>query len=323
MFKREDGVALISVLLIVAILLAITSRLMTTHNLVINQHQNTFEQDQALQYVLGAEVLAQQALLQDFTQFGAEQDHLGEVWAREILPFELDEGGFLEAQLTDLHGCFNLNRVVGSNGASAIVQAKQLMTNLSLQPDVIDGWKDWVDSDDQITGLGAEDSEYLLGTNSGTNGYRTPNLPVTHFSELNLIRGIDAEHINAMRPHFCLLPDTDTLLNINTASPQALASLDRALNVSEADSVAATERAYTSVSDFTRDYSAYEPVAAFLSTTSEFFQLHAQATVGETSVTLLSLLRRDTSTGEVTVLQRDFGKLFVSNLQIDTQVQGN
>ena len=102
MYKRERGVALVSVLLVVAILLAVASRLMANHNLVINQHQNTFEQNQALHYALGAETLARQALYEDLTNSGPDSDHLGELWAQSTMPFELDEGGYLEAQVSDL-----------------------------------------------------------------------------------------------------------------------------------------------------------------------------------------------------------------------------
>ena len=70
---KQAGVALISVLLIVAILMAVASRLLANHNLVINQHQNTFEYDQALNYALGAEVLATQALLLDAQE--TKSDH--------------------------------------------------------------------------------------------------------------------------------------------------------------------------------------------------------------------------------------------------------
>ena len=50
---KERGVALITVLLITAILVGLTTQILSSHNLVINQHQNTFEHAQALQYVWG------------------------------------------------------------------------------------------------------------------------------------------------------------------------------------------------------------------------------------------------------------------------------
>ena len=74
-----------------------------------------------------------------------------------------------------------------------------------------------------------------------------------------------------------------------------------------------------SAEDFIADYSDFAPLAGELSVTSEYFQLHAQAQLGSSSVTLLSLMYRDPSTGIVSVLQRDFGRLFRSNLTIDTE----
>ena len=48
----ERGVALITVLLITAILAGLTTQILSSRNL-INQHQNTFEHAQALEYALG------------------------------------------------------------------------------------------------------------------------------------------------------------------------------------------------------------------------------------------------------------------------------
>jgi type II secretory pathway component PulK len=61
--RRQSGVALITVLLITAILVGLTTQILSSHHLVIAQHQNSFEQEQALQYAIGAEELARQALV--------------------------------------------------------------------------------------------------------------------------------------------------------------------------------------------------------------------------------------------------------------------
>ena len=52
--SRQRGIALISVLLITAILIGLTTQILSSQHLVIQQNQNTFEQSQAVQYVLGA-----------------------------------------------------------------------------------------------------------------------------------------------------------------------------------------------------------------------------------------------------------------------------
>lgn len=312
---RQTGVALVSVLLIVAILMAVASRLLASHNLVINQHQNTFEQNQALHYVLGAETLARQALYEDLTNSGKDSDHMGELWAQQTMPFELDEGGFLEAQLRDLHGCFNLNSVAGSDSKLAIERLQRLATSVGLQPQIAEAWKDWVDDDIEVTGFGAEDRDYLIAQPP----YRTPNQPVTDISELYLLQNLDREQIAQLLPHVCLLPDSETLININTADAQTLAALDKGLTLAITEPIVAEERSYANKDEFIQAYEDFVPAAAALTVNSEYFSLHAQAQVGSSSVTLQSLLHRDPDSGVVTVLRRDFGKLFRSNLTVTTE----
>ncbi len=71
--------------------------------------------------------------------------------------------------------------------------------------------------------------------------------------------------------------------------------------------------------EFVQAFPDFTPAEASLKVTSEYFLLHAQAQVGSSSVTLQSLLFRDPNSGVVTVLRRDFGKLFRSNLDIVTE----
>lgn len=312
---KQAGVALISVLLVVAILLAVTNRLLASHNLVINRHQNTFEQNQALQYALGAETLARQALYEDFTVSGKDSDHRGELWAQPLMPFELDEGGFLEAQLTDMHGCFNINTVAGPDPKAAVERLKRLLQNLGLPPQIADTWKDWIDADFEVSGFGAEDSEYLIAQPA----HRTPNQPISNISEMYLLQNVEREQLSALLPHICLLPDTESRINVNTANAHTLAALDKGISLASTEPIVGGDRSFASVDEFVQAYPDFAPAAGALSVTSEHFLLHAQAQVGSSSVTLQSLLYRDPQTGLVTVLQRDFGKLFRSNLTISIE----
>ena len=312
---KSRGVALISVLLVVAILIAIVGRLMAKHGLTISQNQNVFERSQALQYALGAETLARQALAEDVRQTGPDVDHLGEFWAQPTMPFELDEGGFLEAQLTDLNGCFNLNNVIGANAQIYTESFDRLLDNLNIPRQVGDAWIDWIDVDEQVTDFGAEDSEYLLATIP----HRTPNALVYDVSELAQLQNLDREAYAALAPHVCLLPETETLINVNTANAHTLASLDQSLSPSSVEALTTSVREYAQISDFLDENDGFRAAGGVLTTSSQYFRLHAFAQVGDTSVTLLSVLRRDPSNGEVTVLSRNFGKLFRS--QIDVSVE--
>ena len=311
--RKQRGVALITVMLTVAVLLVVVANLMTRHSLVISQNRNTFEQTQALQYALGAETLARQILFEDFSA-DPHIHHLGEIWAQPVMPFELDEGGFLEAQVRDLHGCYNINNAWES-GAEPLTRLRRLFTNIGVQPQLADLWKDWVDSDADVTGYGAEDSEYLINEIP----HRTPNTMVQHVSEMFMLNNATREEIELILPEVCVVPTDGLKINVNTATGHTLAALDDGIAPSIAESMGVRE--YSSTADFGNDYQEFAPPAIqnLLTVKSEYFLLHAYASVGDTSVTLLSTLHRDPDNGEITVLSRDFGKLFRSNLTVDVE----
>lgn len=313
-----------SVLLIVAILMAITSRLLANHNLVINQHQNTFEMDQALEYVLGAEVLARQVLHQDWqaSQGGGNQaDHLGDLWAQPVLPFELDDGGFLEARIVDRQGCFDLNSVVenGSVAPDQYDRLVRLIKNLNLEPQIADEWVDWIDGDDQGHNFGADGSDYLLAVPP----HRTPNQPIKHLSELRLLRSVEREQFAALAPHVCLRPNMATpVVNVNTATGEVFKALADNLDEGAIEALVATERVYDNVGEFLSANPGLESLqnqSGVIGVVSEVFQLEAEAQLGSTRVSLTSVLFRASATGKVTVISRDFGKLFRSSVQVDVE----
>ena len=122
--RRAQGVALISVLLVAAILAAIMHRVTAQHSLNLAQSQNSIGYDQALAYALGGEALARQILYEDFEEDREEEpgliiDSLDEPWAQAVPPLEMDGVGFIEIQAKDLNSCFNLNAIATADGAQA------------------------------------------------------------------------------------------------------------------------------------------------------------------------------------------------------------
>ena len=311
--RRQGGVALISVLLIVAILVALSTQLLSNHNLVVSQHQNSFEQNQALQYAYGAEELARQLLFDDFSISGPGVDHLLETWAQPVLPFKLDGGGYLEAQVKDLNGCFNVNSLIGVTGADNLARLKRLLQNLGVDQGLGDLIKDWVDIDQDVTGFGAEDNAYL----GLTPPYRTANQSMRHISELFLLNNVEFEDVGIMSPHLCLLPSSDNKVNINTATAEFLYSLDAGISFDDAQGLVESERSFLDVKSFVDANPDFEIVAPQLSVTSEYFEVQAKVQVGESTMSIASLFFRNADTGEVTLLQRDFAKIFQSKVVVD------
>lgn len=310
----ERGVALITVLLITAILAGLTTQILSSHNLVINQHQNTFEHAQALEYALGAEELVRQALYDDAVNSGPNVDHLDEVWAQPVLPLDLDGVGIMQAYVIDLHRCLNLNNLANDANNQDFERLQRLIERLNLSPNFADLIKDWIDADQIVSGLGAEDLAYQVKQPP----HLAANQTMRDLSELNLLIDVSNEDIQTLTGQVCVLPDTQSKINVNTADALTLSVLDPGIAVGEAEALVDQFRNYQNVTDFVSANPAFLGVQSKLSVTSEYFLMQAQAQLSQSRVSLTSLFRRDLSNGQVTLLQRDFGKTFRASAKADS-----
>jgi general secretion pathway protein K len=312
--RRPGGVVLLSVLLILALLSALAWQLMGKHGLVIAQSRFMFTADQSLNYALGAETFARQVLFDEWRQGGPGKDTLLEAWAQPTAPFEIDNG-LLEVRVRDLHRCFNLNSLAGSNWQQNLERLKTLLRNRNLPENLAEAWKDWVDADQEITGFGAEDGEYLLRDPP----YRTADAPAVHVSELALIRDFEPDYWQAVEDVVCVLPTTELRINVNTAHPGVLAALSP--NLSEPQMQAFTEapRDYDDAGAVVTEFADLAGAVDALTVTSEYFEISVRARVDDGQTELTSVLHRDPASGLVGLVSRDLGRTFRSLLAIEVE----
>ena len=313
--QRSRGVALISVLLVVAVLTSLIYHLATRHALSLAQSQNALGFDQAIAYALGGEALARQVLYQDRTETGPEIDSLEEDWAQAFPPFELDEQGFIEIQARDLNGCFNLNALANEDPSAQVDRFKTLLRSLDIPEPVADETRDWIDADQSVLGFGAEDNDYLVLQPA----YRTSGQPLAHISELRLMRSMTAEHLQRLKPHVCALPINALQLNVNTATSHVLAALAPELNESELSMLTESPRTFANVAEFTQVAAGFETVTAHLGVTSEYFEVQVRVTVGAGTAMLTSVLHRDPDSSAITLISRDLGRDFRSRLLVEIE----
>ena len=313
--RHCKGVALISVLLVVAVLTAVVYHLVSRHALSLAQSRNAFGFDQAMAYALGGEALARQVLYQDKTETGPGMDSFGESWAQAFPPFDLDEQGYIEIQARDLNGCFNLNALAGNEPGPHLDRFKTLLRNLGIPDPIADETRDWIDADQTVRGFGAEDNDYL----GLRPGYRTSGRQLAHVSELRLMRSMTPEYLDRLKPHVCILPVDTLTLNVNTATSHALAALAPELNEPELRMLAETPRAFARLADFTNTVAGFEAVAEHLAVTSEFFEVQVRAEVGSSTAMLTSVLRRDPEDSVITLISRDLGRDFRSRFEVEIE----
>ena len=116
------------------------------------------------------------------------------------------------------------------------LQLRRLLLELTIDETKADAIVDWVDSDINFTpDDGAEDDYYT----SLDPGYLTANLPIVSVSELQLVKGFssaveeEADDYALLLPHISALPvlSEPTAINVNTATPEVLASMSDAVKL--------------------------------------------------------------------------------------------
>jgi len=321
--KAQRGVALITVLLVVAIVTVVCAGMIARQQLSIRGTANQVQARQAWHYALGGEALAQSILRRDLRAAGtgAESgsgtvqpavDHLLEPWALPQPAYDLDEGqgqGQVQIRIEDLAGRFNLNSLVQDQqqNAAALAQFRRLLLRLQIAEPYAERLLDWLDSDQQPSGeLGAEDNAYLLLDPP----YRTAGSRMEDLSELRLLLDMRDEDFQRLAPYVTALP-ADTPLNVNTASAMVLSSLADSLSLSAAEALVQVRQAggFRDVASFTAQpaLGGVQLEGIRLAVTSQFFQATSEVRLADRRMALVSRLRREEN-GDVRVLQRNLGQ---------------
>ncbi|UPQ82963.1 type II secretion system minor pseudopilin GspK [Pseudomonas knackmussii] len=315
--KTQRGVALITVLLVVAIVTVVCAGMIARQQLSIRGTANQAQARQAWHYALGGEALAQSILRRDLrasgTGAGAGQpavDHLLEPWALPQPAYDLDEGqGQVQVRIEDLAGRFNLNSLVQQQqpNAAALAQFRRLLLRLQISEPYAERLVDWLDTDQQPSGeQGAEDNAYLLLDPP----YRTGGRRIEDLSELRLLLDMRDEDFQRLAPFVTALP-ADTPLNVNTASAMVLSSLADSLSLSTAEALVQARQAgpFRDAANFMAQpaLGGVQLQGTSVAVTSQFFQATSEVRLADRRLALVSRLRREED-GEVRVLQRNLGQ---------------
>ena len=316
--KRQRGVALITVLLVVAIVTVVSAAMVARQQLSIRASSNQLQGRQAWHYALGGEALAQAILARDLRTGAtgepgaggeaAAVDHLLEPWAQPLPAFEIDQGEIL-VRIEDLAGRFNLNDLLRDQqpNTAAVEQFRRLLLRLQISAPYAERLVDWLDPDQQPSGeFGAEDNAYL----ALDPPYRNAGRRLHDLSELRLLLDMREEDFQRLAPYVAALPP-NVPLNVNTASAMVLSSLSDNLSLGAAESLVELRR----VAPF-RNSAAFLAQPAMAGTTlqgtalavgSQFFQATSEVRLGDRRLALVSLLQREQD-GSVRVLARNLGQ---------------
>ena len=311
MNAKQSGVALVTVLLVVAIATVMAVAMVQEQQGFIHITRGFLSRGQAGQYALGGEELARQILQEDHSE-GENWDYLTETWANPELHFEFEEGE-VNLQITDLQGLFNVNSLSSENTLAGIARQRlvNLLSAVGADPRFSDRIQDWIDSDTSALPAGAEDFDYLVYEPP----YRTGNAMVQDVSELGLL-GFEPKILQQVMPFFTALPDGETLVNLNTASPYILQALAPELSFEAVDVLIQRreqqETGFETVEAFLQlpELAGVSIVTDGLGVQSSFFEVRSIARYQERFSYLTSIFHRNPLDGSIRVISRDFSKNF-------------
>ncbi|HTH27923.1 MAG TPA: type II secretion system minor pseudopilin GspK [Sphingobium sp.] len=219
----EQGAALLTVLLLVAIMSVITAVVLERLTIASRMTQNGVGGDQARAMLLAGEGIA--ALkLGDVVKARPGRTTLAGDWLNTGQSVAVP-GGSIFVRIADAGNCFNVNSLVAGTETYAarpagVRQFVALMRLLAVPQDVAEriavSVADWIDSDTVPAGGGAEDSFYQQLPVT----YRTAGGLIADPSELRVIHGMTPAVYSRLRPWLCALPVADlSPININTLLP--------------------------------------------------------------------------------------------------------
>ena len=217
---HETGVALLTVLLLVAVMAAVSTAILDDIRFGVRRVENARNVGQAQWYALGAESLAQ-ARIRRLFETDPNRSPDPAQWNGRAFEFPTDDGGMIRATISDGGACFNLNSVVEGRGdlymrrELGIEQFEALLTalNIGRAQALAETLADWIDTDSFREAQGGEDEAYA----SGPEAYRTGGTLLSEVSELRAVIGFDAATYQRIRPYVCALPTSDlSALNLNT-----------------------------------------------------------------------------------------------------------
>jgi general secretion pathway protein K len=228
--SSERGAALLSVLLMVAVLAVIAATTLDRLQLSTKLSANGNALAQSRMFSYAAENIAA-ARIEDLLARDAAQTTLEGGWLgrEQILPIPV---GKATATLRDGSNCFNLNSLVsGTEGAyrsnaTGQEQFVSLMVVLgigeNLARPIAASAADWADSDSLMLADGAEDDAYR----GAANPYLAANRLYAHPSELRAVKGVTPAVHAKLRDWICALPEAGlSPINVNTLLPEQAALL--------------------------------------------------------------------------------------------------
>ncbi|MBN2283529.1 MAG: type II secretion system minor pseudopilin GspK [Deltaproteobacteria bacterium] len=304
---NDRGIALVIVILLVAVIVAVTIQLNRATRTEVTDAAN-LRDGVTLLYIAKSGYNGGTAFLRQDTN---EYDSLTEDWARSSLlsassSVLFDEGYFI-LLIEDESRKIPINRLVSANEYNPLIE--DLLMRFLMLPefeltqqdagDIMDAVKDWIDDDDEVTGFGAEDLYYR----SLDDAYTCKNGPLDCVDELLMVKGVSPELLYGTTEKPGIAPyltvHGNGKININTAEPRVLQVLSPDITeemASDMDAYRKDKENALSQTTWYKNVTGMDAIVIegmLISTQSDVFRIISTGYLGDMRKTVTGVVDRD------------------------------
>ena len=292
---RQRGIALITAVLVAALIAALSMTLASRTRLWLNQVQNRQDSASAQSMAFSAIDLARLTLRDDARN--NHVDHLQESWAMPIPAVNAEEGR-VAGRIVELQGRFNLANLVksGKLDSAALAGLRRLFTSQGLDPARVD----------------ALETVLTRELEARSKAKVSAVFPYVDLADLAQISGFDPALLARLESVAVVLP-ARTRLNVNFASPEVLAAVLSGVSAGEAGSVIGRRAGgyFGTVSDFRNAFAPEQRGKVddeSFSVESSYFLVETDAWFGRVHLRYQALLARSgNNLPEVVWVRRAYG----------------
>lgn len=275
MRRGQQGIALITVLLVMSLALLITAGMLRSQRLSLHSNAQQIHQLQLRQLGFAGEAWARQRL-RTLVPDPKAAVAAGQAWANGQPNLAIDDGQ-IDVEIEDLSGRFNITALLTKSPADEVMVQRWLRLQTQLKVPLLDA--------------------------SALQGQSFSDI-----SQLRQVPGVDAQWFARMQPWIVLL-DKSATLNINTASATVLATLqDITPNLAHRLVAERPLQGFNSVEDltFTPALIGLGIQSNGLGINSRWFRITTHVRLGQSRLRLESDVARNLNTGQWHLLQRRF-----------------
>jgi general secretion pathway protein K len=305
-WQKQQGVALISVLLVFAVVTVVAAELFTAGFMSLRRTENQLNSSQARYFALGAEQLARQLLAEDWQQdkkTGLQADYPQETWGKGLHNFQIEDGA-MQLRITDAHKKFNLNSLLAPDGSIVFRRAEQfrrLLRQLGLDGGYATALEDRLDAD-TLNRRGEDEEQSMQGSLMANQAMRS-------VSELSLLPGMTHEDYLRLDEFVTAIPP-NAKININSANSIILQSLGNDINNGDANQLIQSRRVRPIIELVaflaSPEGEVFRPGQDDITIRSEYFQVDVMASYRGRVSELTTILHRNSGDGKISVLSRSF-----------------